>query len=681
MSGFLCSMVGASFTVAAAAEVLRSKKGITAVANAQVDTAQSYFGGASALFDGNTDLLSVNGGIFLTADFTIEMWFRSGNTTGQLFGNVLTNTGPVAGQVVCFYAPGNQRLEIYFSDQTSVGYVTNTTMAINTWYHIAMVRSGSTIRCYVNGTQQSATKTFSGELGTTTYPTWHIGGIPGNLDCFNGHIDEIRFSNSARYTAAFTPSTTPFVNDANTVLLIHCDGTDASTFFEDDNGVRASRSLIAIANAQIDTAQYKFSGSALLLDGTGDYVMSPAGTQWNFGTGSFTIEFWIRFNAINTLYVPIALRSGSPINNGEWWCEIEAASNKMYWGFKNQAGTQFYVAFPFGATAFATGQFYHIALVNNAGTAQLYINGTAQGSSTAFTGSFGNSTTDLWVGAGVGGYNLNGWIDEVRISNSARYTAAFTPSTTPFVNDSNTLILMHCDGTDGSTVFRDDNGTGRSQAGIYRENGPVISTAQSKFGGSSLYFPETSGQAINVGYNTIAQGLTNNGDFTVELWAYWTKLPSSGDTGYMMFYSHNPEPYILMANGGVFIGAGGYPSFATTFTTSTWYHIAVSRSSGNLRCFVNGTQIGSTVTGSTYNYIPYTDGLFTRFGKFGDDRGRWQGYMDEIRFSKTARYTANFTAPTAPFQNDANTVLLIHGDGTNNSTVFTDDNGIAPYTP
>ena len=55
--------------------------------------------------------------------------------------------------------------------------------------------------------------------------------------------------------------------------------------------------------------------------------------------------------------------------------------------------------------------------------------------------------------------------------------------------------------------------------------------------------------------------------------------------------------------------------------------------------------------------------------------------MEEIRFSKTARYTANFTAPTAPFQNDANTVLLIHGDGTNNSTVFTDDNGIAPYTP
>ena len=52
--------------------------------------------------------------------------------------------------------------------------------------------------------------------------------------------------------------------------------------------------------------------------------------------------------------------------------------------------------------------------------------------------------------------------------------------------------------------------------------------------------------------------------------------------------------------------------------------------------------------------------------------------MDEIRISNTARYTANFTAPTQAFVNDANTLLLLHMDGTNNSTVFIDDNGVAP---
>jgi hypothetical protein len=450
--------------------------------------------------------------------------------------------------------------------------------------------------------------------------------------------------------------------------------------------IRGQRTLTALGNAQVDTAQYKFGGSALLCDGTGDYLMSPMGSQWEFGTSSFTIEYWIRFNAINTLYVPICLRTaGGNIFNGEWWCEITAAENKMYWGFKNIAGTQYYVNLALAGTAFATGQFYHIALVNNAGTAQMYINGTATGATTALSGSFGGNGTNLNIGAYQGLYSVNGWIDEVRISTSARYTANFTPSTTAFVNDATTLLLVHANGTDATTVFEDDNGIGRSQAAIYRENGPVISTAQSKFGGSSLYFNESSGQAINVGYDTIAQGLTNNGDFTIEFWAYFTKTPNLGDTGYMMMYSHNPEPYLLFQANNLALGAGGYPNFiragSANWSTNTWYHIAVSRSSGNLRVFENGTQIGSTVTGSTYNFIPYTDNLFTRLGKFGDDRGRWQGYMDEIRFSKTARYTANFTAPTQPFVNDSNTLFLIHGDGTNNSTVFRDDNAQLSVIP
>ena len=72
----------------------------------------------------------------------------------------------------------------------------------------------------------------------------------------------------------------------------------------------------------------------------------------------------------------------------------------------------------------------------------------------------------------------------------------------------------------------------------------------------------------------------------------------------------------------------------------------------------------------------------------GMSDGAWDGvqyflnaHIDEFRISNSARYTAGFTAPTAPFQNDANTVLLIHADGTDASTVFFDDNGIAPYTP
>lgn len=220
---------------------------------------------------------------------------------------------------------------------------------------------------------------------------------------------------------------------------------------------RTARTLTAVGNAQIDTAQSKFGGSALLCDGSGDYILGTTDSAYNFGTSSFTIEYFIRFNVAPTLYVPIALRPGVGIGNGEWWCEITAAEKKMYWGFKNQAGTQHYVNLGLAGTAFATGGWYHIALVNNAGTAQLYVDGTATGTTTALSGSFGNSVSDLWVGAGAGNYSLNGWMDEIRISNIARYTSGFTPTTSAFVNDANTLLLIHADGADASTTFTDDN--------------------------------------------------------------------------------------------------------------------------------------------------------------------------------------------------------------------------------
>jgi hypothetical protein len=220
---------------------------------------------------------------------------------------------------------------------------------------------------------------------------------------------------------------------------------------------RTARTLTAQGNAQVATGQSKFGGASYLGDGTGDYILASADSAFNFGTSSFTIEYFIRFIAINTLYVPIALRPGSGIASGEWWCEITAAENRMYWGFKNQAGTQYYVNLALSGTTFATGQFYHIALVNNAGTAQLYINGTAAGTTTALSGSFGSSTTDLWVGAGAGAYSVNGWMDEIRISKIARYTSNFTPTTSAFTNDTDTLLLIHADGTNGSTVFTDDN--------------------------------------------------------------------------------------------------------------------------------------------------------------------------------------------------------------------------------
>ena len=675
MSGFLCSMVGASFTVAAVAQVLRAKKGITAVGNAQIDTAQSKFGGASALFDGTGDYLTVTATDFNwgTGDFTVEGWIRhSAVNDVQVYWDFRINSG-TDGHIL--YLTNASKLE-YYDGSTYTG---TTSLSTNTWYHLAVSRSSGTLKIFINGTQEiNVSNSNNHSYGLRMYI-----GISEDLlstNSMNGHIDEIRVSNTARYTATFTPSTTAFVNDANTLLLIHANGTDASTFFEDDNGVRASRSLIAIGNAQIDTAQSKFGGSALLCDGTGDYVLSPAGSHFDFGTGDFTIEYFIRFNAINTLYVPIALRPTSGIGNGEWWCEVQAGDNKMYWGFKNQAGTTFYANFPVIGTAMTTGSFHHIALVKSGSTLTQYLNGTANGNvGTGLTGSFGISTTDLWVGAGAGAYSLNGWLDEVRISNSARYTTTFTPTTSAFVNDANTLLLIHADGTDASTVFRDDNGA-RAQQSIQVNGNAQTDTAISKFGGSSLLLDGT-GDAIQCSDDAMRFNASANR--TIEFWIYSdrnnaieTLIFQGVNTGGTMDYW---QWFFNSANLVLNIPGSSPVDVTITRNTATWYHFAWVKQGNSNAVYWNGTSVATfTKTDSDWGltdnntlFIGYQQGGTTAF----------DGNIDEFRISSSARYTANFTPSTTPFQSDANTVLLLHMDGTDGSTVFFDDNGIAPYTP
>ena len=83
---------------------------------------------------------------------------------------------------------------------------------------------------------------------------------------------------------------------AQTVLLLHCDGTDGATTFTDSSDT--SHTVTANGNAQIDTDQSKFGGASGLFDGTGDYLSIPDSADWDFGTGDWTIDFLIRFNAI-----------------------------------------------------------------------------------------------------------------------------------------------------------------------------------------------------------------------------------------------------------------------------------------------------------------------------------------------------------------------------------------------
>lgn len=97
---------------------------------------------------------------------------------------------------------------------------------------------------------------------------------------------------------------------------------------------------------------------------------------------------------------------------------------------------------------------------------------------------------------------------------------------------------------------------------------------------------------------------------------------------------------------------GSSNDFTASWTpaTNTWYHVAVSRQGTSLRAFIDGTQLGTTQTNSV-NYVRVnSDPLYIGQYFAGSANRYLNGYIDDLRITKgLARYTANFTPPTAPF--------------------------------
>ena len=220
----------------------------------------------------------------------------------------------------------------------------------------------------------------------------------------------------------------PAVKDpywANVVLLSGFEGADGSTTFTDESA--SAHALTALAQAQIDTAKFKFGASSYLGDGADDAITvgNPNRfTDFDFGTGDFTIEFF---------------------------CWIASGAQKGFCGRSSGAATQRFasfldasgfVTFYFGATLRSQGtsnllssSWRHVAHSRAAGTLKLFVDGV-QEDSDASTDDVTAGNVDLYVGndsALPSTRALNGWLDEFRVTKGiGRYTANFTPPTAAF---------------------------------------------------------------------------------------------------------------------------------------------------------------------------------------------------------------------------------------------------------
>ncbi len=223
-----------------------------------------------------------------------------------------------------------------------------------------------------------------------------------------------------------------------------------------------------------------------------------------------------------------------------------------------------------------------------------------------------------------------------------------------------TTLLLPFDGANGATTTSDLSDT---NATVTFNGTAQISTAQSKFGGSSLLLDGDSD------YLTIAasSNLSFDADFTIECWVKTSN--SAIDTQYRRIFmlgssglADNLQIVFVSSNYGDVYTNTALITGNITLADGNWHHIVLCRSGTNLRYFVDGVQSGSTAT-TSQNFTGGADeGVW--IGKYGAGAGHFDGYIDDFRITKgLARYTSNFTPPTSAHltsAGDANKQILIN---------------------
>lgn len=611
---------------------------------------QGYY---SNQFDGTGDYLTVaDNAAFATGvgDFTIEGWVFNTGTNGFIVAQTDNSTAP-GSSFILYITSGALNALVYHSSSNYVSITDATAFPGNQWVHVALVRSSTTITLYVNGVSKG-TANISGNAVNDASTTISIGARNSGGDPLTGYISNLRIvKGTAVYTGAFTPPTSPLTAITGTSLLT-CQSArliDAST----NNFTITKAGDVKVAPGQpfaISNTMILSYGSGYF-DGTGDYLMVSNTAPMDFGSGNFTVEWWgyPTAAALNRAVVWVTTKTGG----------LQSGSVDIRNDYITASSTTFYIDGG-GASYFATysgnilDQWHHFALVRNGATVTFYVNGTSIGSGSAGTQGTTN-LNEINIGGGSSlpssGYDqMLGYLSNFRVvKGTAVYTGNFTPPTSPLTVVANTqLLTLQYDGTHNSKSFIDSS----SFTHLISRAGNTTAGTFSPYGDNWSNFFDGTGDYLTATIPTIGTQ-----DYTVEMFVFadstiatdngiFTIADSPGYTSYQMFAAY--------FNGSLYTQNGGIQT-AGTLNKNVWNHIALTRSGSSYRVFINGTQVGSTITasGNITRTALLIGGYYTASDYF------WKGYISNFRIiTGTALYTANFTAPTAPLTATSNTVML-----------------------
>lgn len=239
----------------------------------------------SVLFNGTTDYLTVPSDSSLnfgaSSDFTVEAWVNIANfSTNHGVCGKHQSTSTNSGYGMYITTSGILVAMIYSSGTVTNTSATTSSIAINTWAHIAMVRRSGKIQAFINGVggTQSATTTNNADNTSLFYV-----GVFNGFNNFPGYISNVRVSNIARYSTTFFPGALSV--DANTMLFVR-ELQDQMISLEDPT------SLTQITTILDNQASVNTSSKSVYIADNSRNMYIDAGTQEGFSTGSTVVEDW-----------------------------------------------------------------------------------------------------------------------------------------------------------------------------------------------------------------------------------------------------------------------------------------------------------------------------------------------------------------------------------------------------
>ena len=594
-------------------------------------------------FDGNDYLSMPDSGDFELAsgDFTVAAWLFP-HVDGSGYQPVITHASHSgnAGWGIWYQA---NKLQFFVNNANTTVYITSGTFTANEWTHVAAVRTGNTIKLFINGDEDVSTS-ISDFTNSTTRLT--IGASPNwnSTYYYTGIISNILvLKGTALYTGDFTPPTSKYTAITNTKLL-----TCQSNRFVDNS---ASGHAITptgnpavstfgpfLTSAVYDAAVNGASSSPL------DYqtYLSIADGSWKtLGTGNFTWEFWF-YGKTESAYM---IGDGTAGTNVSSTFTLGVSSKRLILYYSIQGGAAYALQSPNSAPFYNLNEWHHVAYVRDGNDHKIYANGVLRATETR-SGTMVDSTGAQQIGnfgPGFSGGSATIFSDVRLVKGTAVYSGStYTVPTAPLTAITNTQLLVNM--ANGQAI------DSAAQSNLTLFGTAKLSTGQAKFGDTSILFDG------NSDFLTFPHSSTNDisgaGNWTVEFfWRFvnndatqFQEIATKG-FGFQIYGNDGALSIALSAsnNSSYFLSATG----GTTLSDNTWYHIAAVKNGTAYNVYLNGTNEANLDGTSSSNVDTGTDPWC--LGAMTSDSYYANGYMDEFRISRFARYTANFTAPAEPF--------------------------------